>query len=729
MARALAFQSGVPLSLWGDCVLTAVFLINRTPSQVLYNKTPHEILTGKAPEYSQLRSFGCLCYASTSLKHRHKFDPRSKACVFLGYPSGYKGYKLMDLESNRIFISRNVLFHEDIFPLRSKASDLQQFPTSKLTPKDTSTPPENTLSKTQTISPSSEISSTRNKKPPSYLQDYICNSLQSTSLYPISSSHSFSKLSPSYTSFINHITSIPIPTSIAEARQSKEWNESVDNEFDAMEANHTWSVSTLPSGKRAVGCRWLHSLKFHANGTIERRKSRLVAKGYTQKEGLDYNDTFSPVAKMATIKLLLKVAASKQWFLTQLDISNAFLNGELEEEIYMKLPEGSEEYYTARKGDSLPPKAVLRLRKSIYGLKQASRQWFKKLSQALTSMGFSRGHGDHTLFIKQLDTDFLVVLVYVDDILIASTSSAAASDFTAQLKQCFKLRDLGSLKYFLGLEVARSTDGISICQRKYALDLLASTGMTGCKPSSVPMVPNLKMSKTDGELLQDVGLYRRIVGRLMYLTITRPDIAFAVNKLCQYSSAPRSSHLKAVYKVLQYIKGTVGQGLFYSATSDLRLTGFADADWASCQDSRRSTTGFTMFLGSSLISWKSKKQPTVSRSSAEAEYRALALATCEMMWLVALLRDLQVTQLAIPVLFSDSTAAIYIATNPVFHERTKHIELDCHTVREKLDKGLLKTLHVKSEDQVADILTKPLFPSQFEHLKSKMSLLNIFDSS
>lgn len=357
-----------------------------------------------------------------------------------------------------------------------------------------------------------------------------------------------------------------------------------------------------------MGCRWLHSLKFNADSTLERRKSRLVAKGYTQKEGLDYNDTFSPVAKMATIKLLLKVAASKNWFLTHLDISNAFLKGELEEEIYMRIPDGYDEYYAKRKGDSLPLKSVLRLHKSIYGIKQASRQWFKKLSQALLSMGFSRGHGDHTLFIKQLDTDFLVVLVYVDDILIASTSTDAASELISNLQKCFKLQDLGTLKYFLGLEIARSSDGISLCQRKYALDLLSSTGMTGCKPSSFPMIPNLKLSKTDGELFTDVGMYRRIVGRLMYLTITRPDLTFAVNKLCQYSAAPRSSHLTEVHKVLQYIKGTVGQGLFYSATPDLRLTSFADADWASCQDSRRSTIGFTIFLGSSLISWKSKKQ-------------------------------------------------------------------------------------------------------------------------
>lgn len=722
VARALMFQSQVPLQYWGDCVLTAAFLINRTPSPLLANKSPYEVLMGKAPQYDQLRTFGCLCYGSTSPKQRHKFMPRSRACVFLGYPSGYKGYKLLDLESNKIYISRNVTFHEDIFPMakhqKMDESSLHFFPPKVTVPSAPS--PNISSSPFSTLSP--QISK-RQRTVPAHLKDFHCYSVHD-SAYPISSTLSYSQISSHHLAYINSITNIPIPQSYAEVRQSKEWTESADKELDAMEENDTWDVVPLPKGKKAIGCRWVHTLKFNADGTLERRKSRLVGKGYTQKEGLDYTETFSPVAKMATVKLLLKVAASKKWFLHQLDISNAFLNGELDEEIYMKLPEG----YAERKGD-LPPNAVCKLKKSIYGLKQASRQWFKKFSTSLFQLGFQKAHGDHTLFVRQTENDFVAVLVYVDDIVIASTDDAVAVKLKSDLKSFFKLRDLGSLKYFLGLEISRTSDGISLCQRKYALELLTSTGMLDCKPSSVPMTPNLKLSKVDGDLIEDREMYRRLVGRLMYLTITRPDITFAVNKLCQFSSAPRTSHLGAVYKVLQYIKGTVGQGLFYSAHSDLTLKGFADADWAACVDSRRSTTGFTMFVGDSLISWRSKKQPTVSRSSAEAEYRALALASCEMMWLCILLRELHVASSSVPVLFSDSTAAIYIATNPVFHERTKHIELDCHTVREKIDKGLLKTLHVRTEDQVADILTKPLFPYQFEHLKSKMCIRNIFCTS
>ncbi|XP_019093290.1 PREDICTED: uncharacterized protein LOC109129481 [Camelina sativa] len=370
-----------------------------------------------------------------------------------------------------------------------------------------------------------------------------------------------------------------------------------------MERTNTWDVTSLPPGKKVVGCKWVFTLKFYADGTLERYKARLVAKGYTQKEGLDYNEKFSPVSKMVTVKMLLKISASKQWFLHQLDISNAFLNGDLDEDIYMRLPEG----YAEIKGDTLPKNAC---------------------------------HGDQTLFVKSFGDDFIALLVYVDDIVIASTTESGATQLTAALKQSFKLRELGPLKYFLGLKIARNSTGISICQRKYALELLTSSGMLACKDVQTPMVPNLHLSRTFGKILNDKEMYRSLVGRLMYLTITRPDITFAVNKLCQFSSTPRTSHLTAADQVLQYIKGTVGQGLFYSAEPDLSLKAFADSDYASCPDSRRSTSGFTMFFGSSLISWRSKKQHTISRSSAEAEYRALAIASCEIMWITTLLCEL-----------------------------------------------------------------------------------------
>ena len=316
--------------------------------------------------------------------------------------------------------------------------------------------------------------------------------------------------------------------------------------------------------------------------------------------------------------------------------------------------------------------------------------------------------------------------MYVDDIIVASNNKIAADNLKNSLNKSFKLKDLGNLKYFLGLEVARSAKGILINQRKYALELLSETGYLGCKPAKTPMQPNMQLSQDDGELLTDPNMYRRLIGKLIYLTITRLDLTYSVNKLSQFLSQPRRPHLQAVYRILQYIKGSPGKGIFFSASSSLQLKAFSDSDWATCQYSRKSVTGFCIFLGDSLISWKSKKQRTVSRSSAEAEYRAMAHVTCELTWLIALLKDLGVPHTQPALLYCDNQAALHIAANPVFHERTKHIEIDCHIVREKIQTGMLKTLHVASQHQLADILTKPLFPDQFNSLIDKMGMYNIY---
>ncbi|XP_019447235.1 PREDICTED: uncharacterized protein LOC109350454 [Lupinus angustifolius] len=324
---------------------------------------------------------------------------------------------------------------------------------------------------------------------------------------------------------------------------------------------------------------------------------------------------------MTTIRTIIALATIRNWYLYQLYVNTTFLHGDLVEKVYMKPPPGL----------NIPNSSlVCKLEKSLYGLKQASRQWNTKLTAVLVQHGYIQSRADYSLFTKINNNSYTIILVYVDDLVVAGNDLDEINSIKNILDRKFSIKDLGILKYFLGIEVARSKDGISLCQRKYALDILQESGLLAGKSSTTPMDNNAKLHSTSGNLLLEITSYRRLIGKLVYITHTRPEISFSVSHLSQFFAVPTVDHFRAAIRVLRYIKGSPGKGLFYPTETTISLKGFSDSDWASCIDTRRSVTGFCFFLGESLISWKSKRQKTVSRSSTEAEYRvALALTSCE----------------------------------------------------------------------------------------------------
>lgn len=508
------------------------------------------------------------------------------------------------------------------------------------------------------------------------------------------------------------------PTSVDEALKSKHWIDAMNNEYAALLRNKTWHLVPPPKNKNIIDCKWVYKIKRKSDGTIDRHKARLVAKGFKQRYGIDYEDTFSPVVKAATICLVLSIAVSRGWSLRQLDVQNAFLHGFLEEEVYMRQPPG----YV----DNTHPKYVCRLDKALYGLKQAPRAWYARLCSKLIKLGFTPSKGDTSLFYYNKGGHTIFVLVYVDDIIVASSSKSATDALLKDLQVDFALKDLGDLHYFLGIEVKRMEDGLLMSQQKYATDILVRAGMSNCKSINTPISSTEKLSINGGDKLgpEDASKYRSMVGALQYLTLTRPDISFAVNKVCQFLHAPTTIHWAVVNRILRYLQGTLRVGLKLRKSQSMLVSAFSDADWAGCIDDRRSTGGFAVFLGANLISWSARKQATVSRSSTEAEYKAFANATAELMWVQKLLQELGISHPSAARIWCDNLGAKYLSANPVFHARTKHIEIDFHFVRERVAQKLLDVRFISSEDQLADGFTKPVLASKINKFCSNLNLVS-----
>ncbi|KAH9697911.1 retrovirus-related pol polyprotein from transposon RE1 [Citrus sinensis] len=682
----------------------ACYLINRMPTRVLKYQSPLEYFTliypsSRVTSNIQLRVFGCSVFVHVPNHLRSKLDPRSEKCVFLGYAPNKKGYKCFNPQTKKFHVSMDVIILENqpFFGQNSLQGEkensedhfwhtstpvpnlfLHDLGTSTQTQKTDISTNEN-LGNLELQEPSVNVPETggeilQDKIPPPELRVY-------TRKYHHSSKDPL-------------INSIPIPKTIKEALDHPDWKLAVLEEMNALKKNGTWEIVDLPKEKKTVGCKWVFTLKCNADGSVERYKARLVAKGFTQTYGIDYQETFAPVAKINSIRVLISLAVHSDWNLYQLDVKNTFLNGELEEEVFMDLPPGFEGNHGSSK--------VCKLHKSLYGLKQSPRAWFECFGK------------------------LAVLIVYVDDIILTGDDLVEICRLKKVLARDFEIKDLGNLKYFLGMEFARSKDGIVVSQRKYVLDLLEETGLLSCKAAETPIDPNMKLQPAKIEDVTNIDRYQCLVGRLIYLSHTRPNIAFAVSLVSQFMHAPGPEHFETVYRILRYLKGSPGKGLLLRKNGHLQVEVYTDADWAGSVTDRRSTSGYCTFVGGNLVTWRSKKQTVVARSSAEAEYRAVALGICEVFWIKKILEELKASNSLPMKVYCDNKSAIAIAHNPVLHNRTKHVEVDKHFIKEKLDSGLFCMPYIPTNEQIADILTKGLPKKHFEKLVCKLAMKDIF---
>ena len=694
MAMSMLHDKKLPKVFWAEAVYTAVYLINRCPTKAVWNKTPIEAWNRRKPSVKHLRIFGCICYAQVPKEKRYKLDEASEKCIFIGYSTQSKGYKLYSLKTKKVIVSRDVLFDENATWNWEKEEVERDVAAPIVLPQESANEDEDEdedeEEHTQPSTPSSPSSP-----------------LSSGSSSPTSAPKKMKSLTDVYERCNFCVLE---PENFEEAVKEECWRKAMQDEIDVIEKNQTWELVERPKEKKVIDVKWIYKVKFNFDGTVQRKKARLVAKGYAQQPGIDFQETFAPVARLDTVRALIALAAQKGWLLYQLDVKSAFLNGELIEEVYVEQPQGF-----VAKGEE---DKVYKLRKALYGLKQAPRAWYSQIDGYFLEKGFCKSKSEPTLYVKhQGESRILIVALYVDDLVFTGNDKKMIEEFRREMMMKYEMSDLGLLHYFLGMEIYQDDDGVFISQKNYAEKVLKKFRMFGCKSVATPLVCNEKLVKEDGEKKVDETLYRSLVGNLLYLTATRPDIMFAASLLSRFLNSPSQKHYGVGKRVLRYIQGTLSYGIRFRRSSKVKLIGFCDSDWGGCVDDMKSTSGYAFSLGTGVFSWLSKKQQSVAQSSAEAEYMSASIATSQTIWLRRILEDIGEKQEEATELFCDNKSAIAMAKNPCFHSRSRHIAIKYHFIREAIEDGEVQLNYCKTEEQVADIFTKALPIAKFQQLR------------
>ena len=504
----------------------------------------------------------------------------------------------------------------------------------------------------------------------------------------------------------------PAPETYDEAARDPRWVQSMVDEVNALKNRGVWRVVKVPNGGgvRLIKSKYVYRVKKNWAGQVIKRKSRLVVQGFSQREGIDYDETFAPVAKVTTFRLMLALSKVLNLQIHQLDVDSAFLYADLDEDVYVKPPPGM----------SIQSGYCLKLLKSLYGLKQAPRNWNKNIVDHIKSTGFKQCVLDNCLFVKTEGDETYLISLYVDDILIAGTDPGKIAEIKSEFTQRYEMKDLGELNYYLGMKVTRTADYIQLDQHRYTLDILSKYDHLlqefANKKYATPMEKDLKLRKAEAESMSEQQRdyverfpYQNIVGALLYLSInTRPDISYAVGVLARFCKNPNYRACKALLRVLIYLRGTAERGIRYTG-DDLKVYAYSDADWAGDLDSRRSTTGYVVYAAGGPIAWQSKLQTTIAVSTMEAEYMAAFGAIQELIWTKGVMSELDFDYVGPMILHMDSQSAMALAKNPTHHKRSKHIDIKYHWLREHTyENGTVELVHCATGDMVADVMTKAL---------------------
>lgn len=771
--RCMIYDSNINKNFWAEALLAAVDIVNALPNRSNNNKSPDFIWYGKNTKFDNFKIFGSKAMVLKPAQHRSKLDAKTHECIFLRYANDAKAFRLFDMTTKKIVISRDVTFLESETVIENvEQNKISIFNDSDNSDDDDhikedsaaidagekvdlneSTAAENQHDNNQHIrieetpedmqndvvlnesSDDDEMDSTIRNNDDSYESALDESSLDAGALddtqrdptfttranmennnedRPMTRNFSKFHLLNSHIALLTDSIEPKTYKQAVECKQSDKWMNAMSEEYESLIKNHTWILVNKPKNESIIDNRWVFKIKENTDGSIERYKARLVARGFTQEHGINYYETFSPVVRFTSIRIILSIAANKKMMLKQFDVKTAFLNGVLDETVYMKQPIGFDD----------GTDKVCQLKKSLYGLKQSSRCWNKKFTSLIESFGFVVSKSDPCVFVSHKNNYLTILAIHVDDGLIVGDNKNNVESLLKKLKEQFEIK-ISEVKCFLGLEIEQKTDSsIFVHQSAYAKRILQRFNMENCNAVSTPSDTNQTLYSFDESDVSNFP-YRELVGSLMYLAVgTRPDIAHSVGVVSRFLEKPKIAHVNAAKRILKYLKKTINHGILYFDSNN-KLTGYSDADYAGDLDSRRSTSGYIFKLGSGIISWCSERQKCVSLSTTESEYVAASTAIKELIWLRKFLHEILQSNSNDIVFYMDNQSAIRLVKNPEFHKRTKHIDVRYHFIREAYENKLFCLEYINTKNMIADVLTKALPTQRFNALINEMSITSI----